>query len=564
MTAGLQATEEPTSDNSGSDINLNYVTTKTLSKPFDEDIEVQEISSVKSAELHEVFGQDRSRLKAGLDQRHIGMIALVGTFGTGIFLSSGGVLAVAGPVGCLIAYSTIAIVVGLNQMCIAECAALMPCTSAPLRHAEQFIDPALGFVYGWLGIWSAIMPGEISATALIITYWTDISQGLWISIVIALIVGCNFLKIRLYGEIEFTFAIIKMLLLVGLIIISIVITSGGGPKGKKIGFKYWDDPGPFEEYLTTGSLGKFAGFWQALSGTVYSFGGVQSVPNLAAEVQYPRRSIFTACKRVFYRVAVLMIITIFCLTLIIRSDDPHIANGSGNASSSPFVVAIKNAGIDVLPHIINAGVLTSAFSAGNLALMGGARLLFALAVKGQAPKIFLKTTRSGVPWVGNIFVAAFMPLAYMNMSESAADVFNWFQSLTSAKLLWDWILISANHIFLTRAMKAQGIPRSRLPHTWRFTPYAAWISGFFSLLFLLTGGFKNFVHGHFLISSLFSSYFVIPMSIVLYIGWKLLKRTRFLRPEEVQLEILFKDVEENPEPPEPPLKGWKVLTVLWA
>lgn len=528
------------------------------------DIEVQDASSVGSSSDSDIFIEDRTRLHAGLTQRHIGMIALVGTFGTGIFLSSGGVLAVAGPVGALLAYSIIAVVVGLNQMCVAECASLMPCTSAPLRHAEQFIDPALGFVYGWLGVWSAVMPGEISATALIVSFWTDISQGVWITIIIVLIVLCNFMRIRVYGEIEFTFAIIKMLLLVGLIITSIVITAGGGPHGKAIGFEYYRNPGPFAEYLTTGSLGKFAGFWKALAGTVYSFGGVQSVPNLAAEVKYPRRAIFTACKRVFYRVTILMITTIFCLTLIVPYNDPRIANHHGNASSSPFVIAIENAGIKVLPHIINAAVLTSAFSAGNLGLMSGARLLFALAVKGQAPKIFLKTTKQGVPWVGNLFAAIFLPLAYMNLSTASANVFNWFQSLTSAKLLWDWVLISANHIFLTRAMKAQGIPRSRLPHSWRFTPAASWISGGFSLLFLLTGGYTNFVHGHFLISSLFASYFIIPLSIVLYFGFKLVKKTKVWKPEQVNLESLFIDVEDNPEPPFEPLRGWRVFTLLWA
>lgn len=534
-------------------------------KGFSKVQEAEDVSSENEQDTElNVFDIDRAQLEVGLTQRHIAMIALVGTFGTGIFLSSGGVLATAGPAGCFIAYVVIAIVVGLNQMCIAECASLMPTASASLRHAEQFIDPALGFVAGWMGVWSSILPGEVSATALIVSYWTDLSEAIWISIVIVLIVFCNFLKIRYYGEIEFTFAIIKMLLLVGLIIISIVITAGGGPNGKPIGFQYWRNPGAFAEYLTTGSLGKFAGFWKALSGTVYSFGGVQSAPTLAAEVKYPRRAIFTACKRVFYRVTVLMITTIFCLTLIVPYNNPLIANSSGNASSSPFVVAINSAGIKVLPHIINAAVLTSAFSAANLGLMAGARTLFALAVKGQAPKIFVKTTKQGVPWVGTLFIAIFLPLAYMNLSDSAANVFNWFQSLTSAKLLWDWTLISANHIFMTRAMKAQGIPRSRLPHTWRYTPYAAWISGFFCVLFLFTGGFKIFVHGQFQVSSLFSSYFVIPLSIVLYFGWKIIKGTRFWRPHEVQLEILFRDVEDNPEPPAEPLKGWKWLTVLWA
>jgi amino acid transporter len=536
---------------------------KQMEKTFTQDVEVMEVESFQDEDF-EVFGQDRTRLEAGLKSRHLGMIALVSTFGTGIFLSSGGVLATAGPLGCFLAYFIIALVVGLNQMCVAECASLMPCTSATLRHAEQFIDPAWGFAYGWISLWSAVMPGEISAAAVIVSYWTELSQGIWITIIIILIYAANSVPIKYYGEIEFFFGMIKICLLAGLIIISIVITSGGGPEGNPIGFQYWRNPGPFVEYLTTGSLGRFAGFWKALSGAVYSYGGLQGVPSLAAEVKYPRKTIFTACKRVFYRVSILMCTTAFCLTLIVPSNNKQIANSSGNASSSPFVVAMNNAGIKVLPHLVNAAVLTSAFSAGNQAIIHGSRLLFALAVKNQAPKVFLKTNKYGVPWAGNIFCACFMPLAYMNLSTSSADVFNWFQSLSSAKLLFEWILIAANHIFMSRAMKAQGIPRSRLPHTWRFTPYGSWISGFFSALFLLTGGYKNFVHGHFLISNFFSCYFVIPMTAILYFGWKLFKKTKIWKPEEVQLEVLFRDCEENPEPPNEPLRGWRIITLIWA
>lgn len=489
---------------------------------------------------------------------------MVGVFGTGIFLSSGGILATTGPAGMFIAYGIVAIIVGLNQIALAEVASLMPVSSATVRHLEQFVDPAWGFAYGWISVWGSIMPGEISAAAVIVSYWTDISQAAWISIIIFVIIATNSYTVRFYGEVEFFFALIKISLLIGLILVSIVITSGGGPDHKSIGFQYWKNPGPFKEYLTTGSLGRFAGFWKTLSGVVYSYGGVQSVPALAAEVKNPRRTIFTACKRIFYRVTILMMVTVFCLTLIVSSDDPAIANSTGNAKSSPFVVAIKNAKIKVLPSIINAAVLTSAFSAGNLSIVHGSRTLFALAVKHQAPRIFLKTNKRGLPWVGLIFVSIFMPLAYMNVSDNAANVFSWFQSLTSANLLLGWILISANHIHLTRAMKAQGISRSKLPHTVRFGIPAAWISGIASLILLLTGGFKNFVHGEFLISSFFSSYFIIPLSWGLYFFWKFFKKTRYYRPHEVQLTALFKDVEDHPEEPAPKVRGWRIITLLWS
>lgn len=525
------------------------------------DIEIQQISS-KSESDSAIFYEDRSRLKSSLKGRHLQILALVGVFGTGIFLSSGGILHTTGPAGMLICYGVMAIIVGLNQAALAETAALMPVTSAVIRHIEHFVDPAWGFSLGWISVWGDIMPGEISAAAVIVSYWTDISQAAWISIIIVVIVVTNSYNVRFYGEVEFVFGLIKIFLLIGLIITSIVITSGGGPNHESIGFSYWRDPGAFNTLIEDGNLGKFIAFWKALVSTVYSYGGVQTVPNLAGEVKNPRRTVFQACKRIFVRVTILMMLTVLFLTMIIPSNNKTITNSTGNASSSPFVVAITNAGIKVLPSVINAAVLTSAFSAANLSLVSGSRTLFALAVKKQAPKIFLKTNKRGLPYVGVAFVTIFMPLAYMNVSNGAANVFNWFQSLTSAKLLLNWLMISVNHIHLMRAMKAQGIPRSRLPHTIAFAPAAAWISGILSFLLLLTGGFVNFIHGHFLISSFFSAYFIIPLSLGLYFFWKFFKKTRYWRPEEVQLEPLFRDVDENPEPPAEKGKWW-FITFIW-
>lgn len=551
--------KEEGESNSRSSVEVQNINKNDIEKAHN----IVEVSSLSDGS-DSIFREDRTRLSQSLEQRHIQMIALVGVFGTGIFLSSGGVLATTGPAGMFIAYSLIAIIVGLNQCANAEVASLMPATSATVRHLEQFIDPAWGFAYGWISVWGSIMPGEISAAAVIVSYWTDLNEAIFITIFIVVIVLLNSWSIRFYGEVEFGFALIKLTLLVGLIIVSIVITSGGGPNGQVIGFKYWKDPGPFNEMYTTGSLGRFAAFWKALSSVVYSYGGVQSVPALAAEVKYPRRNIFTACKRIFVRVSFLMIITVFFLTLIVPSNNEQIASDTGTAESSPFVVAIEAAGIKVLPSIINAAVLTSAFSAANTSIVSGSRVLFALAVKRQAPRFFLKTNKRGLPYWGLAFVVFFMPLAYMNISTYSYNVFSWFQSLTTANLLLGWVLISANHIHLTRAMKAQGISRDRLPHKFRFGVQAAWISGVSSLILLLTSGFKNFIHGQFAIASLFSSYFIIPLAWGLYFFWKFYKGTRYLRPQEVELEALFRDVEENPEPPIEKVRGWRILALLWS
>ena len=120
---------------------------------------------------------------------------------------------------------------------------------------------------------------------------------------------------------------------------------------------------------------------------------------------------------------------------------------------------MQRSGIKVLPHIINAVVLTSALSAANLGLIHASRSLFGLASNGQAPKIFLKTNKHGLPWVGVVFAALFLPLSYLSVSSGTSQVFSWFQSITSSNLLVNWSVFALDHIALHRALKAQGYSR---------------------------------------------------------------------------------------------------------
>ncbi|CEP62632.1 uncharacterized protein LALA0_S06e00144g [Lachancea lanzarotensis] len=522
-------------------------------------VDIQTIAEEETGVLY----NDRSKLKQGLKERHIKMLTLVGVFGTGLFLSSGGTLRKTGPAGMFIAYLVVGIVVGCNQIAIAEVASFMPATGATIRHAEQFIDESVGFTFGWISTYSSLMPGELSATAVVMKYWTNLNSGVFITIFGILFVLTNIYTIRFYGEVEYIFGWLKVLLILILIITGLVIDLGGTKGQERLGFHYWRDPGPFAEYLVDGSIGKFVGFWSALSSVVYSYSGIQNIAILAGETKNSRHAIFHGAKNVFVRIIALYLAAVLILTMIVPYNDKLIATGTGTAKSSPYVIAMNRAGIKVLPHIINAIILTSAWSAGNLAIVEGSRNLFALATKKQAPQIFLKTNKRGIPWVGILFISAFLPLAYMSCSESSSEVFGWFQELVSSNTLLRWILISANHIHMDRALKAQGYSRSDLPHHTPIAPYAAWFSGIMSVIFLLTGGFYNFIHGHFNIESFFTRYFIIPLAIGLFTFWKLFKKTKYLRPEEVDLKAIFEDIAQNPEHIPPKYSLRKKIVSAW-
>jgi amino acid transporter len=302
---------------------------------------------------------------------------------------------------------------------------------------------------------------------VLVQYWTDLNAAIFIMIFIVATSVVGFSLIRVYGEIEFFFAILKILLVVGLIILGLIIDLGGVPGVERIGFRYWKSPGPFVEYIAEGSLGRFLGFWSVLINAVFSFAGVESIAMAAAETINPRRAIPRACKRVFARVTIFYVLAVLIVGMLVSSDDERLSDESGTAAQSPFVIAASAAGIKAIPSIVNAVVITSAFSSSNQALLAGTRVLYGLAVKRQAPAIFLKTNRWGVPYYCVGTFTAFMFLAFMSMSEGALTVFYWLLDLVGCGVLISWSAILFNHVRLVMAMKKQGIPRSSLPwHNW--------------------------------------------------------------------------------------------------
>jgi amino acid transporter len=181
--------------------------------------------------------------------------------------------------------------------------------------------------------------------------------------------------------------------------------------------------------------------------------------------------------------------------MIVSSDDPRLNSSTGDATQSPFVIVASAAGIKAIPSVVNAVVITSAWSSSNQALLAGTRVLYGLAIKGQAPKIFLRTTPWGVPYVCVCFNTCFMFLAFMSLSSSAMTVFYWLVDLTAAGCLVSWSSILFNHTRLCAAMKKQGISRKELPFYNSWTQYSSPAALVMCQIILWTSGFSVFTKG---------------------------------------------------------------------
>jgi len=213
---------------------------------------------------------ENSRLQRGLHQRHIQMIAIAGAIGTGLFLGLGGSIQTGGPLGALLGYATVGLIVCAVQFALGEVAALLPVTGSFVRHAEFLVDPAFGFAIGLNIVYGNLLsvPAEISAICVLFQYWTDVNSAVFICvfIFITFVVGISFVGI--YGEVEFWFACLKILLVVFLIILGLVIDLGGIPGQERLGFRYWNHPGPFVEHIATGKWGEFLGKLNLFSNTI--------------------------------------------------------------------------------------------------------------------------------------------------------------------------------------------------------------------------------------------------------------------------------------------------------
>src|SRR5271170_5082892 len=302
-------------------------------------------------------------------------------------------------------------------------------------YSTRFIDPAWGFAMGWNYAmqWLVVLPLELTAAGITISYWnSNINVGVFITIFLIALTAINLAGVRGYGEAEFVFSIIKVLAVVGFILTGIIIDCGGGPNHIKLGSQYWTDPGAFAN--------GFKGVCSVFVTAAFSFAGTELVGLAAAECENPRRTLPRATKQVFWRITIFYLVSLFLVGLIVPYTNPQLLNGTSSVDikASPFVIAIQNAGINVLPSIFNAVILISVLSVGNSSTYGSTRTIQALAEIHQAPQIFGFIDKKGRPMVTLLFALAFSGLAYINIAPVGATVFNWLLALSGLSVFFTW------------------------------------------------------------------------------------------------------------------------------
>ncbi|KAK0619933.1 amino acid permease/ SLC12A domain-containing protein [Immersiella caudata] len=486
-----------------------------------------------------------------LKSRHIQLIGIGGTIGTALYVQIGRGLMNGGPASLFMAFTIWCTFILAVTLCMAEMVTYLPISSPFIRFAGRYVDDAMGFAAGWnfFVFEAAMVPFEITACNVIIHYWTDIIPTAAMIVIIMGLYGLiNLLAVKWYGEAEFWSALGKMLLIVGLLIFTFIVMLGGNPLHDRFGFRYWSEPGAFATLYHDGALGRFLGFLQCLILASFTIAGPDYVSMAAGEAENPRVIMPRAFNAVFYRLTTFFVLGSLAVGILVPYDDAEMmaafSAGKPGAAASPYVVAMNRLQIRILPDIVNAMVLTAAFSAGNSYVYCASRSLFGLALEGKAPRIFTRCNRLGVPYNAVLLVLAIALLSLLQVSNNAAIVLQWFVNLVTASQLINFSAICVTYLRWYSALRAQGINRDDLPYRAMCQPYAAWygLTGCFIMTFV--GGYTVFLPGNWNVPTFLFSYTMIFVCPILFLGYKIVMRTHFRKAATIDLYENLDEIEE--------------------
>lgn len=478
--------------------------------------------------------QENQQLHRGLQARHLTMISLGGAIGTGLFLASGAAIHTAGPGGALLAYTIIGIMVYFLMTSLGEMAAYMPEAGSFSTYATKFVDPALGFALGWnyWYNWAITIAAELVAGALIIKFWfPDSSSLLWSALFLAIMFGFNYLSVKGFGEAEYWFSLIKVITVIVFLITSILMIFGIFT-GKPTGFEnFLIADGPFH-----GGFFTMLGIFMAAG---FSFQGTELLGVAAGESEDPARNVPRAVKQVFWRILLFYVLAIFVIGMLIPFTADSLA--SDDVRVSPFTLIFERAGFAFAASAINAVILTAVLSAGNSGMYASTRMLWNLAKEGKAPKFLGKVNKRGVPVNALIVTALVGVLAFFASLFGDGAVYTWLLNASGMSGFIAWLGIAISHYRFRRAFVAQGRDLNTLPYRAKWFPFGPLFAFALCTIVILGQNYSAFLGEQIDWYSVLVSYIGLPLFIVVWLGYKFIKKTKMIPLDQCDLNIHTKE-----------------------
>lgn len=407
------------------------------------------------------MSQTAPDLSRNLKNRHIQLIAIGGTIGVGLFLGSAKAIHNAGP-GLLLAYAAGGVAIFFIMRALGELLTYRPVAGSFATYADEFCGPFAGFVTGWSYwfMWILTAMAELTAIGIYVRYWLP-EMPQWVPALVALVVlyGTNLLAVRVFGELEFWFALIKVVTIVALIAVGLfVIVFHTGELGATASFSnLWSHGG----FLPFGIVGVLL----TLQIVMFAYSGVELIGVTAGEAENPAVVLPRATNGITARILIFYLGALIVIMALVPW--PQLS-----PTVSPFVFVFGKLGVPGAAAIINLVVITAATSSCNSGLFSTGRMLWSLARRGQAPRAFARLNRQQVPAAGIHLSAAALLLVVLLNYLVPEKAFIWVTSIALIGTLWTWGIIMVAHARYRSAVAAgRAAPAPfRMPGA----PYANW------------------------------------------------------------------------------------------
>lgn len=386
---------------------------------------------------------EQKEMRRGLKNRHLQMIALGGAIGTGLFYGSTAAISMAGP-AVAVSYLLGGVVIFLIMRMLGEMAVEEPVSGSFAYYASKYWGRFPGFLVGWNYYFNYVIVSmaELSVVGVYVNYWFPAFPE-WISALVCLVVitGLNLVTVRLYGELEFWMALVKIVAIVGMIILGLYLLLTAGADTSSGIENLWVHGGFFPHGTD--------GMWLSLAVVMFSFGGIELIGITAGEAHDPDRTIPSAINQVIWRILLFYVGTMLVLMALWPWNEV-------GREASPFVQIFSNVGIPAAAHILNFVVLTAAVSVYNSAIYSNSRMLYGLAVDGDAPAFLTKLSKYGVPVRGILLSSGVTLIVVAANYFFPGEVFMYFLAVATAAAVIDWVMIAVTHMKFRQHMRRRG------------------------------------------------------------------------------------------------------------
>ncbi|MEB7537845.1 aromatic amino acid transporter AroP [Pantoea anthophila] len=388
--------------------------------------------------------QQGEALKRGLKNRHIQLIALGGAVGTGLFLGSASVIESAGP-AVILGYAIAGFIAFLIMRQLGEMVVEEPVAGSFSHFAYKYWGNFAGFASGWnyWVLYVLVAMAELTAVGKYIQFWwPDFPTWASAAIFFVMINAINLTNVKVFGEMEFWFAIIKVVAVIGMILFGgwLLFSGHGGPQATVRNL--WEQGGFFPHGI--------GGLVTVMAIIMFSFGGLELVGITAAEADNPEVSIPKATNQVLWRILIFYIGSLAVLLSLMPWSRV-------TSEVSPFVFIFHELGDAMVANALNVVILTAALSVYNSCVYCNSRMLFGLAQQGNAPKSLLKVDRRGVPVLTILVSAVATALCVLINYLMPGEAFGLLMSLVVSALVINWAMISLAHLKFRRKKDQQGV-----------------------------------------------------------------------------------------------------------